>query len=158
MVFDRLRTAPERSVAFPLAVAGFEEYARRIGAMFADRPETLLDLVEGLFHIAMADGFYHPGENAFLERVAEIFGLPKDDFAKLRMRFVPDAPRDPYVVLGVRRDMSLADIRGQWRKLARENHPDALIARGLPPEAIQLAEKRMADINRAWEEIEAGRA
>ena len=35
----------------------------------------------------------------------------------------------------------------------RENHPDRMIARGVPKEAIKLAEKRMVDINRAWEEI-----
>jgi DnaJ like chaperone protein len=37
--------------------------------------------------------------------------------------------------------------------LVRENHPDALVARGLPQEAIKMAEKRMIDINRAWETI-----
>lgn len=137
-------------------VAGFEDYARRIGSMFTDQKETLRDLLEGLFHIAMADGFYHPNENAFLETVAAIFGVPKKDFEALRMRFVPDAPRDPYTVLGVSRDMPIAQIRTRWRALVRENHPDRMIARGVPPEALQLAQKRMADINRAWEEIEAG--
>jgi DnaJ like chaperone protein len=33
----------------------------------------------------------------------------------------------------------------------RANHPDALVARGLPQEAVAMAEKRMIDINRAWE-------
>ena len=33
------------------------------------------------------------------------------------------------------------------------NHPDALIARGLPEEAVKMAEKRMIDINRAWETL-----
>lgn len=134
-------------------VAGFEDYAARIQAMFGSQPETLRDLLEGLFHIAMADGFYHPNENAFLERVATIFGVPDADFKALRVRFAPDAPQDPYTVLGVSPDMPLADIRKVFRRLARENHPDAMIARGVPAEAMQLAEKRMADINRAWEEI-----
>ena len=136
-------------------VAGYEDYARRIKAMFRGQPETLRDLLEGLFHIAMADGFYHPNEDAFLETVSEIFGLPDADFMALRMRFVPDAPRDPYTVLGVSADMPPAEIRRAYRKLVRENHPDAVMARGLPKEALQLAEKRMADINRAWEEIES---
>jgi DnaJ like chaperone protein len=35
----------------------------------------------------------------------------------------------------------------------RESHPDALTARGLPPEAVALAHDRMADINAAWAEI-----
>ena len=135
-------------------VAGFEDYAERIHAMFSGQPEMLKDLLEGLFHIAMADGFYHPNENAFLERVSAIFKVPDADFKALRIRFAPDAPQDPYTVLGVSPDMPVSEIRKVFRKLVREYHPDAMIARGVPPEAAQLAEKRMADINSAWEEIE----
>ena len=136
-------------------VAGFEDYATRIHAMFATQPETLTDLLEGLFHIAMADGFYHPNEDAFLEEVAHIFAISDRDFRALRARFVPDAAPDPYSVLGVNPDLPLEDIRVAWRKLVRENHPDAMMARGVPEEAVRLAEKRMIDINRAWEDIPA---
>ncbi|WP_375259254.1 TerB family tellurite resistance protein [Citreimonas sp.] len=199
-IFERLRTPPERSVAFTIAVialsakmakadgqvtraevtafrevfhippedergaarvfnlarqdvAGFEEYAQRIRAMFGERTETLCDLLEGLFHIATADGDYHPDEDAFLERVATIFGLDATRFARLRARFVADARPDPYAVLGVDPDTPLPEIRKAWRGLVRESHPDAMIARGVPPEAVKLSEKRMIDINRAWEEI-----
>jgi DnaJ like chaperone protein len=123
--------------------------------MFDGQRETLRDLLEGLFHIAMADGFYHPNEDAFLETVAEIFGLSERDFNALKMRFAPDALQDPYTVLGVTPEMSKAEIRAVWRKLVRANHPDAMIARGLPEEALQLAQKRMADINQAWDAIES---
>ena len=139
-------------------VAGFEDYATRIHAMFSNQPETLTDLLEGLFHIAMADGFYHPNENAFLERVAHIFLVPDADFRALRTRFVPDAEPDPYTVLGVTAVATLEDVRKAWRKLVRENHPDAMMARGVPEEAVRLAEKRMIDINRAWEEIQGRQA
>lgn len=204
-VFDRLRSPPERSVAFTIAVialgakmakadgqvtrdevtafrevfhiapqdeagaakvfnlarkdvAGFEEYAERIASMFQSQPGTLRDLMEGLFHIAMADGFYHPNENAFLEEVRRIFRLPEPEFNALRMRFAPDAPTDPYTVLGVTHDTPIPEIRAAFRKLVRENHPDAMVARGVPEEAMILAQKRMADINKAWEEIESSRA
>ncbi|VAW01885.1 DnaJ-like protein DjlA [hydrothermal vent metagenome] len=199
-VFDRLRTPPERSVAFTIAVialsakmakadglvtrdevtavrevfqiaqadeagaakvfnlarqdvAGFEEYATRISRMFGDDPETLNDLMEGLFHIAIADGIYHPNEDLFLERVAEIFGMSEVEFKSIRCRFVPDAKPDPYSVLGVSPDMGMAEIRAAWRQMVRDTHPDRMVARGVPEEAIKLAEKRMVDINRAWEEI-----
>ncbi|MDK3074944.1 molecular chaperone DjiA [Sedimentitalea sp. JM2-8] len=134
-------------------VAGYQEYARRIERMFSDDPKTLCDLLEGLFHIAMADGFYHPGENRFLEDVAEIFGVSEAKFKALRARFVPDAGPDPYTVLGVTPDTPIADIRNAWRELVRETHPDRMLARGVPQEAIKLAERRMIDINRAWEDI-----
>jgi DnaJ like chaperone protein len=204
LVFEKLRTPPERSVAFTIAVialsakmakadglvtrdevtairevfqiaredeagaarvfnlarqdvAGFEDYARKIRAMFGESGTCYCDLMEGLFHIAMADGTYHPAEDAFLQRVAEIFGLPEAEFRSLRSRFVPDAVPDPYTVLGVRPDMSLAAIRAVWKRMIRESHPDAMIARGVPAEAVKLAEKRMVDLNRAWEEIQEAR-
>ena len=79
--------------------------------------------------------------------------LPEADFKAMRVRFVPDAQPDPYTVLGVTPDMPFDAIRREWRKLVRETHPDAMLARGVPEEALRLAEKRMIDINRAWEEI-----
>jgi DnaJ like chaperone protein len=199
-VLDQLRTPPERSVAFTIAVialsakmakadglvtrdevtafrevfqiapadepgaarvfnlarqdvAGYEDYARRIKTMFGDSPDTLCDLLEGLFHIAMADGVYHPAEDAFLQRVAQIFGLDDRQFRALRARFVPDSPPDPYAVLGVTPEQPLPEIRSAWRRLVRATHPDILIARGMPEEAVKIAERRLIDINRAWEEI-----
>lgn len=134
-------------------VAGYREYAQRIQAMFAEDPTTLSDLMEGLFHIAMADGFYHPNENEFLREVSLIFGLDITQFRALRARFVPDAPQDPFTILGVSPDMPRDEIRKHWRKLVRETHPDAMMARGVPEEAVRLAEKRMIDINRAWDQI-----
>lgn len=134
-------------------VAGYQDYAQQIARLFEDDTTVLQDLTEGLFHIAMADGFYHPNENEFLETVAGIFGIDDTTFRAMRARFVPDAVPDPYTILGVAPDMPFDDIRRHWRKLVRETHPDAMIARGVPEEAMRLAEKRMIDINRAWEEI-----
>ena len=138
-------------------VAGFEDYARRVRAMFGDGHQALYDLIEGLFHIALADGTYHPGEDAFLQRVAQIFGIDDSSFRRLRSRFVPDAHPDPYDVLGMPADASMEDLRAAWRQLVRETHPDRLMARGLPEEAVKMAEKRLIAINRAWEEVSAAR-
>jgi DnaJ like chaperone protein len=135
-------------------VAGFEDYARKIKMMYGDdRTAPLCDLMEGLFHIALADGYYHPNEDAFLTRVAQIFGLPDAQFKRLRAQFVPDAQRDPFDVLGVSPDMTISQMRKIWRQLVRDTHPDRMIARGVPQEAIKMAEKRMVAINRAWDEI-----
>ncbi len=135
-------------------VAGYKDYARRIAAMFQEQPSVLCDLMEGLYHIALADGAYHPNEDEFLVNVAGIFGIPEARFRQLRARFVPNAELDPYTVLGVSPDQSLKDIRAAWRIAVRESHPDLMIARGVPEEAVKIAEKRMVDINRAWEEIQ----
>ena len=134
-------------------VAGFEDYANRIKRMFNDQEVALCDLMEGLFHIAMADGIYHPNENHFLERVAEIFEINPREFRGMRARFVPDQDPDPYEVLGVSPDAPMEEVRAAWRAAVRESHPDRMMARGLPEEAVRMAEKRMVAINRAWAEI-----
>ncbi|MBV7410482.1 molecular chaperone DjiA [Maritimibacter sp. DP1N21-5] len=139
-------------------VAGFELYAERIARMFGQGDPALCDLMEGLFYIAVADGQYHPAENEFLKQVARIFGIDERRFRALRARFVPDAAPDPYTVLGVSPDMSIEDIRAEWRRQVRESHPDQLIARGVPEEAVKLAEKQLIAINRAWEEIQSAAA
>ncbi len=139
-------------------VAGFETYARRIKAMYTDDDAPLCDLLEGLFHIAMADGIYHPKEDVFLREVADIFGFSERRFRGIRAQFVPDAEGDPYDVLRVDPDAPMDEVRSAWRKLVRETHPDQMMARGVPEEAIKLAQKRMVAINRAWEQIQDARA
>lgn len=139
-------------------VAGYDIYARRIKAMYGEDDRPLCDLLEGLFHIAVADGVYHPKEDDFLHEVAGIFGFDERRFRGIRAQFVAEAERDPYDVLGVDPTASTDEVRAAWRKLVRETHPDQMMARGVPEEAIKLAERRMVAINRAWEEIQGGKA
>lgn len=140
-------------------VAGFDTYARKVAAMFAGRDhQVLVDLVEGLFHIAMADGAYHDGEDDYLTAVARIFGLTEAEFRSLRARFVDGAMRDPWHVLGLTSEAGIEAARKAWRQAVKDNHPDALMARGLPAEAMRLAEHRLLAVNAAWAEIDGRRA
>lgn len=165
--FREVFTIPEGDEAnagrvFNLArqdVAGFDTYARRIKSMYGPGDhDALSDLLLGLFHIAMADGEYHPKEDAFLEHVSQIFGLTPRQFARLRAQCVPEAERDPYEVLGVSPDAPLDEIRDHWRREVKRSHPDHLHARGLPREAIALAQKHMAAVNHAWDQIQKERS
>ncbi len=134
-------------------VTGYDGYARRIAGMFGAGDQALRDLMEGLFHIAMADGTYHPQEEGFLRDVAGIFGLSAADFDSLEARHL-EGRADPYRVLGVAPDTPREEVRRAWAALVRDSHPDQLIARGLPQEAVKLAERRLVAINAAWEEIQ----
>ena len=156
--------APEDEAAaarvFDLArqdVAGFDVYAARIARMFRDRPAVLEDILEGLFQIALADGRYHEGEEGFLRTVAGIFRVPPQTFALIESRHLEGRSADPWQVLGVARDAPIEEVRARWHDLVRTHHPDKVIARGLPPEIVTLANARIAAINRAWEEISARR-
>ena len=147
-------------------VAGFDAYARKIAAMFnkegqalcADDRNVLVDILEGLFQIALADGSYHPAEDAFLAEVARIFGLDDRCYRVLRARFVDGAARDPYDVLGIPPQASIEDARAAWRQAVKDSHPDVMIARGVPAEAVKLAERRLIAINAAWDEIQTQKA
>ncbi|MGR3542051.1 MAG: TerB family tellurite resistance protein [Hasllibacter sp.] len=134
-------------------VAGFETYAERIGRMFPEGDPALIDLMDCLFHVALADGTYHPAEDAFLSEVAARLGLPQSDFVRLRAAHVPGAEPDPWEVLGVAPEDGIEAARAAWRAQVRETHPDRMMGRGLPEEAVRLAERRMQTVNRAWEAI-----
>jgi DnaJ like chaperone protein len=50
-------------------------------------------------------------------------------------------------VLGVDADLPYEEVRRIYRKLVAENHPDRLMARGVPQEFIKIASDRLAAIN-----------
>jgi DnaJ like chaperone protein len=116
---------------------------------------VLADILEGLFHVALADGHYHEGEEVFLTTVGRIFGVAPEVFDAIEARHLEGRRQDPWAVLGLPHDADFATARARWRELVRAHHPDKMIARGLPPETVNLGNARLAQINRAWEEISA---
>jgi DnaJ like chaperone protein len=138
-------------------VAGFEAYAGQIARLFVGRPDLLEDVLDGLFEIAKADGVLHPAEAQFLERVAEIFGFAPNEFRRIRASHFAAELTDPYVILGVSYNAGDDEIRRTYLRLVRENHPDSLIARGVPEEFIKLANDKLAAINTAYDRIQSER-
>ena len=63
-----------------------------------------------------------------------------------------------YEILGLEPDASDAAIKKAYRDLIKENHPDRLIAKGMPQEFIDIANDKMATINNAYDQIEKERA
>ena len=132
---------------------GFQPYARQIGKMFADNPSVLEELLDSLFHIAKADKVVHPDELEFLKEVARIFGFDDATFARIREAHMGRDAADPYTILGVRHDAEDDEVRDAYRRLIRENHPDTLIAQGMPEDFVQIATDKMAAINAAYDRI-----
>ena len=138
-------------------MAGFEHYAGQIARLFMGNPAMLEDILDGLFEIAKADGVLHPCEAKFLERVAEIFGFAPGEFRRIRASHFAPELTDPYVILGLSYAADDDELKQTYRRLVRENHPDSLMARGVPAEFIKLANDKLAAINSAYEKIQLER-
>jgi DnaJ like chaperone protein len=142
------------------SAGGFETYADQLGESFSDN-HTMLELVlRSLFAIARADGAVNPKEQAFLTGVHRAFRLDRLAWDRASGAAPPkpaaDEP-DPYQILGIPRAASGDELRAAWKKLMRENHPDALAARGVPAEFIDKATASVARINAAWDRIKRER-
>lgn len=149
-LFDVAQRSPE----------GYEVYARQVGRLFADSPQVLEDLLEALHLIAEADGPLNDQEAAYLARCAELFGLPPRAWERVRAGHRTAGSSglaDPYGVLGVAATDDDATVRAAYRSLLREHHPDAVMAQGLPAEFIEVANRKMAAINAAWDDISRAR-
>ncbi len=134
-------------------VAGYEAYAEKLANLCGSGEQncTMLEsVIDGLFHIAKADGMVHEKELAFLLRIAEIFRIDEQHFRRIMARHVHIDGIDPYLVLGVSPSDDFADIRKQYRRLVAEHHPDKLIARGVPEALHAAANERMAALNAAY--------
>jgi DnaJ like chaperone protein len=137
---------------------GFERYARIVAKHFRAKPAALEDVLDGLFHIALADSIVTEEEHAFLERVSEIFGFSEREYDRIRSSNLGVDPTNPYLILGVDEDVSDEGLKKAYRRMAAANHPDRLVARGAPRELMGLANHKMAVINKAYADIVAQRA
>ena len=147
-IFDRAKTS----------TAGYEMYAQQVANLFPHEPQVLEELLGGLLHIAKADGVVHPAEMDYLWHVAQIFGFDRHTFERLiATHGAGTGTANPYEVLGVERAASDGDIKAAYRKLIHENHPDKLMAQGLPQEFIDLANQKMAAINAAYDAVKKER-
>ena len=62
-----------------------------------------------------------------------------------------------YAALGVASDATDTEIKRRYRKLMSENHPDKLIAEGVPDELLRVATERAQEITAAYEVIQQAR-
>jgi DnaJ like chaperone protein len=111
-----------------------------------------------------AGGITAPARAVFA-RMCSAFGISAIEFAALeamlRMRgqagaaAPPAADRlaDAYQALGVRPEAGDADVTLAYRRLMSQNHPDKLVANGLPQSMVEAAHERTRQILEAYEVI-----
>jgi len=134
-------------------VRGYDAYAKQLASLMRGNHKLLEDVLEGLFHIALADGVFHPNEEQFLAEVAKRFGITDTEFSYIKSRHVNSGRHSPYEVLGVTPEIGNNALKIHYRKLVADNHPDKMMARGVPLEFVAMATKKVAAINAAYEEV-----
>ena len=161
LMADQLQLSPEaRQFAIRIFTAAksaddsFEDYAMQFHEEFEGQPEALVSLIDLLMTLAHSDGVAHPKEMAMIEKAVEIFGV-QVEYEQLKARYSDhnDLTRS-YELLGAGQDESLDEIKKKYRKLAMENHPDRMVAKGVPPELMATSEDRFKEIQNAFDVVE----
>lgn len=128
---------------------------------------------------AFADGSLHPSERQVLYVIAEELGISRlqfDQFLRMMQGGAQfgggyhssqqqaggggwqQAQRGPTLedacnVLGVKPTDDTTTMKRAYRRLMSEHHPDKLVAKGLPPEMMEMAKQKAQEIQKAYELI-----
>jgi DnaJ like chaperone protein len=122
---------------------------------------------------ALADGVLHPAEQAIFTRICSVLGIPPgelhhyEDFIRAQQnhgggRGAPSSRQSDklaaaYQTLGVQPANSDEEIKQAYRRLMKDNHPDRLVARGLPEAMLKIAQEKTQQINIAYESVKSAR-
>jgi DnaJ like chaperone protein len=119
--------------------------------------------------MALADGHFHPAEEALLTEIAGYLGYGPVAFKRMiemvlnQTRFAGGqasaaaALDDAYKALGVTKHSSDAEIKRAYRKLMSQYHPDKLIGQGVPEDMIAIATEQAKEIRFAHDLIKKTR-
>ena len=144
------------------------------------RRDILQVFLEILIQAAFADGELSQQEYNVLEKVARPLGFRRRDLdylisiyeAEIRFRQRGQSSQqqrqnshytekqsldDAYRILGVSESDDDKTIKRAYRKRMAEHHPDKLVSKGLPKEAMEIAKNKAQDIQSAYEMIKARR-
>ena len=133
------------------------EFARQLRVIMASQPDRLRDLVTLLLKIAWADGRLAPAEESVIRAIATDLGLTQREYQECKALFSRGNLSAAYALLEVSPEASNAEIKKNYRRLAREYHPDKLAAKGLPEDFMQFANEKLQAINEAYDQIRQNR-
>ena len=151
--------APE----YPLSVE-----ISRLRQLCAGHPQLLRLFMDLQVRAAIAGNDLVGPVRARLQLVAEALGFSAIELAHIEMmdrvrrggvnsRPAGSALADSYAVLGINDQASDAEVKKAYRRQMSENHPDKLVARGLPESMQELAKEKTQRVREAYETIAASR-
>ncbi len=126
-------------------------------------------LLEAVINLAMVEGTLDEAEEKKILHIASGIGIPSFLFQQIlnalksQQHFNQNAGsfressasqlENAYQALGISSDISDKDLKKTYRKLMSENHPDKLIAKGVPESVIKIATEKSQAIQGAYEVI-----
>ena len=143
---------------------------------FPEAPEVRESFLLGMVSVMLADGEIHPAELALLGEVTTALALDDAAFGRVLAAAGLQIPLDDeeawtdggsderlprtarerdLATLGLNPGADHRAIVAAWRDLVRSHHPDILRGRGLPEAEIRHAEALLAEINGAYERLQA---
>jgi DnaJ like chaperone protein len=150
-----------------------------LAAACRGRPEVLRMFLEIQMRAALLGDGLEGATRAALVRAASALGIGALEFAHLEalLRFQAYAGAyapaggagaraapggrsrldEAYEVLGVPPAASDAEVKRAYRRQMSENHPDKLVARGLPESMLEVAKQKTQAIQAAWERVREAR-
>lgn len=148
----------------------FENSLRELYGLCSDRPDLRRMFVQIQLQAALWSGDVHAAQRRLLSRACKLLDVSAYEFvqieALLRMQGAsPKAPAQPalkrlqdaYAVLGVSHTATDAEVTKAYRRLMNQNHPDKLLAKGLPESMLKLAQEKTHRIRTAYEVIRDAR-
>lgn len=152
---------------FPL-----EATLRNLRKMLGGRPDVLRMFIQIQLQTALWSGSFAPAARRVMARVAASLGVSAYEVvqmeALLRMQQSSRQPPEThpkldrvaqaYEVLGIASDVSDAEVTKAYRRLMNQNHPDKLVARGLPESMMKVAEEKTRQVRAAYELLREARA
>jgi DnaJ like chaperone protein len=176
-IMDRMQLSPaQRAAAVAYYTRGkSSEYPlgaelRRLRELCGPRHDLLLLFLDLELRAALAGNDLAGAARARLQAIAQALGFGGLEFASLEAALRRDmraagsiqtsAERlsAAYALLGVRPAASDEDVKKAYRRQMNDNHPDKLLARGLPESMQELAKEKTQRIREAYEAIAAHRS
>lgn len=163
----------ERRLAIELFTAGksldfpFADTVQGLAAACARRVDLRLMFIQIQLQTALWSDGLNPHSRALLRRLCNILGISEFQLAQmeamLRMqqraagaqpqRNAGERLQEAYDVLGIANTASDTEVTKAYRRLMSQNHPDKLVAKGLPESMMKLAEEKTRSIRAAYESI-----
>jgi DnaJ like chaperone protein len=135
--------------------------------------KTLIRMfIEIQLQAAYADGHLHKTEEQLLLHICDRLGFSVAEFRALekmllaQRHYAGGGPAqaagpsldDAYGILGVKSDVTDAEVKKAYRRLLSQHHPDKLVSKGLPEEMMKVASRKTHEIKQAYEQVKKARS